>query len=63
MVMNKVCVDCGVSPEDTPEKCLTVIIDERRLECCICESCKNKRSNKPYLYKWALTINNIWMKN
>ena len=47
MVMNKVCVDCGVSPEDTPEKCLTVIIDERRLECCICESCKNKRSNKP----------------
>ena len=42
MVMNKVCVKCGLSPEDTPEKYLNIIIDVRRLEVCICESCKKK---------------------
>ena len=41
--MNKVCIDRGKSPEDTPERILLVIIDDQRREACICENCKNAR--------------------
>lgn len=43
MVMNKVCKFCGKSPEDTKEKFLFVIVDDRKIETCICVNCALNR--------------------
>jgi len=37
------CKDCGKPPEDTPEKMILVVVDERRLQIGLCRSCFKKR--------------------
>jgi hypothetical protein len=46
MIQGKVCRVCGKPPEDTPEKMLFVIVDERRIPVPMCNKDLKERLDK-----------------